>query len=86
MLLHGFTGTPHGMRQLGEYLAGQGYTVHGPRLFGHATQEGDLVRARFHDWMASAEDGYYLLRPNTEHLFVLGLSMGGALALLLAAR
>ena len=37
LLVHGFTGTPHEMRFLGERLAAQGYTVSGVCLAGHAT-------------------------------------------------
>jgi carboxylesterase len=32
LLVHGFTGSPKEMRWMGEYLAGQGYTVLGVRL------------------------------------------------------
>lgn len=86
LLVHGFTGTPREMLPLGRALAAHGYTVHGVRLFGHATAPRDLVRARWTDWLSSVEDGYQLLRSRCSHVFVGGLSMGGALALLLAAR
>lgn len=86
LLIHGFTGTPKEMRYLGEYLAGQGYTVLGIRLAGHATNPADIVRMRWHDWVANVEDGLHLLKGCTDHVFVMGLSMGGALALLSAAR
>lgn len=86
LLIHGFTGTPNEMRELGDHLAGCGYAVLGPRLFGHATQLEDLQRARRGDWIASVEDGYHLLRRNVDRLYAIGLSMGGALALVLAAR
>ncbi len=52
LLVHGFTGTPKEMRWLGEYLAGQGHTVLGVRLAGHATQPEDMIRARWWDWAA----------------------------------
>ena len=86
LLLHGFTGAPKEMRLLGEHLAGQGYTVHGPRLFGHATNKKDMLRARWRDWVASSLDGYYLLRGACTKVIVMGLSMGGALTLYLGAR
>jgi carboxylesterase len=85
LLLHGFTGTPFEMRGLGEFLADQGFTVLAPRLFGHATKQEDMPRARRQDWLASAEDGYRLLAGCCELIMPIGLSMGGALALLLAA-
>jgi carboxylesterase len=86
LLVHGFTGAPKEMRKLGTYLAGQGHAVLGVRLAAHATQPQDMIRARWHDWLASVEDGYHLLSGCCDQIFVLGLSMGGLLALTLAAR
>ncbi len=86
LLIHGFTGTPFEMRELGQHLAGQGFTVLGPRLFGHATVQEDLQRARWRDWMASVEDGYDLLRGVCDRIVVLGLSMGGILTMLAASQ
>jgi len=42
---------------MGEYLAKRGYTVLGIRLFAHATQPDDMLRARWWDWLAAVEDG-----------------------------
>ena len=86
LLVHGFTASPQEMRGLGEHLATQGYTALGIRLFGHATDIHDMLRARWTDWMASAEDGLHLLRGSTDHIVVMGLSLGAALSLILAAR
>lgn len=71
---------------MGEYLAGQGYTVLGLRLAGHATQPADMIRMRWHDWLASVEDGYHLLRESSAQIFICGLSMGGVLSLLFASQ
>jgi carboxylesterase len=86
LLVHGFTGTPKEMRPLGEYLARQGYTVLGIRLAGHATHPQDMLRTRWVDWLTNVEDGYDLLKGQTVHIFLAGLSMGGSLALLFASR
>ncbi|MEA4906099.1 MAG: alpha/beta fold hydrolase [Chloroflexi bacterium] len=86
LLVHGFTGTPKEMRWMGEYLAGEGFSVACPRLAGHATRLSDLARTRWTDWLASVEDGLYMLSGSTDRVFIAGLSMGGALALLAAAR
>jgi carboxylesterase len=85
LLLHGFTAMPEEMRGLGGYLAGQGHTVLGVRLAGHATHPRDLARTRWTDWLISVEDGLAILRGITDRVFVVGMSMGGALALLSAA-
>jgi len=86
LLIHGFTGTPKEMRWMGEYLHRQGYTCLGIRLAGHATHPEDMVRSRWTDWTASVEDGYNLLCGVAEDIFLVGLSMGGVLSLLMSTR
>lgn len=85
LCLHGFTASPAELRWMGEYLAGRGYTVYGPRLPGHATNPRDLLRLRWQDWYAAALDGWAVLRAQCQQVFVVGHSMGGLLALMLAA-
>lgn len=86
LLIHGFTGAPKEMRWMGEYLAAQGFSVLGIRLFGHATRPEDMIRSRWTDWLASVEDGYHLLRGIADRIYLVGLSMGGVLALLMSTR
>ncbi len=84
LLVHGLTGAPEEMRWMGRYLADQGFTVLGVRLFAHATQVADMNRARWRDWLATVEDGYHMLQDITKEVVTIGISMGGALSLLLA--
>jgi carboxylesterase len=84
LITHGFTATPQEVRNLGEYLAAQGRTVLGVRLFGHATDVRDMPRARWWDWVASIEDGYQLLKDSCSKIILLGFSTGGAISLYLA--
>lgn len=86
LLVHGFTGSPKEMRWMGEYLNQRGYPSLGIRLTGHATRPEDMIRSRYTDWIASVEDGYHLLRGVTDSVYLIGLSMGGVLALLMATR
>ena len=86
LLLHGFTATPNEVRPLGEALAAEGYTVLGPRLTHHGSDPGDMTRSRWHDWYLSALDGWHILRDTCAQIVPIGISMGGATALLLAAR
>ncbi|MEP7199099.1 MAG: alpha/beta fold hydrolase, partial [Chloroflexota bacterium] len=86
LLVHGFTGTPNEMRWLGTQLAADGRTVLGVRLAGHATSPEEMQATRWPDWYASALEGYRQLRAECERVFVIGLSLGGALALRLAAE
>lgn len=85
LLLHGFTGSPASLRPLGEYLAANGVAVAGPRLPGHGTDDwNDLSGATAAGWLAAAEDALAGL-SGCEAIVVVGLSMGGALAVRLAA-
>ncbi len=85
LLLHGLTGTPHCLRWLGEYLNGRGYTVYAPLLAGHGARPAALRGVRWPHWMADALAGAHLLRERCARVIPVGFSMGGALALLLAA-
>ncbi len=86
LLIHGFTASPQEMRRLGEHLAGEGHTVLGLRLPGHASAPSDMLRVRWIDWYAAVLDGAFLLRGMCSRLVPVGLSLGGALALRLAAE
>src|SRR6476469_5233944 len=86
LLIHGFTGTPKEMRWMGEFLNQQGYNCLGIRLTGHATDPEDMIRSRWTDWVASVEDGYQFLRGLSDTIFLIGLSMGGSLSLLMSTR
>jgi carboxylesterase len=86
LLIHGFTGTPKEMRWMGEYLNQKGITCLGVRLAGHATVPEDMIASRWTDWTASVEDAYSLLKGLTDTIFLVGLSMGGILALLMSTR
>jgi len=86
LLIHGFTGTPKEMRWMGEYLHQQGYTCLGVRLAGHATSPEDMRASHWTDWTASVEDAYSLLTGITDHIYFMGLSMGGVLSLLMSTR
>jgi carboxylesterase len=86
LLIHGFTGTPKEMRWMGEFLHQQGYTCLGVRLAGHATEPADMIRSRWTDWTASVEDGYNILCGLSQDIFLVGLSMGGTLSLLMSTH
>ena len=86
VLTHGFTGCPFEMRELGEFLKKNGYTVLGPRLTGHGTKIEDMIRSNHEDWLNSVEDAYHLLNGHCDQVFLMGLSMGGVISLTQAAR
>ncbi|CCK30692.1 alpha/beta hydrolase [Streptomyces davaonensis JCM 4913] len=86
LLCHGFTGSPQSLRPWAEYLAARGLTVSLPLLPGHGTRWEDLQLTGWQDWYAEVDRELRALRERSTHLFVAGLSMGGALALRLAAK
>lgn len=86
VLCHGFTGTTQSMRPWGEYLAGEGLAVLGPRLPGHGTTMREMNTTRFADWYGELERAFDDLRGRCSTVFVMGLSMGGTLALRLAEK
>ncbi len=86
MLLHGFSGSPSELQVMGTVLAGKGYTVKCPLLPGHGTTMDDLEKYTWRDWYDTAVREYTELRQKCEKVFAIGLSMGGALALHLAAH
>lgn len=85
LLCHGFTGTPQSLRPWAEFLAGRGLTVSLPLLPGHGTRWEDLQVTGWQDWYAEVERELRGLLERCAEVFVCGLSMGGALALRLAA-
>jgi carboxylesterase len=85
-LCHGFTGSPLSVLPWAEHLAAQGYAVSAPLLPGHGTSWRELARTGWQDWYGTFEDAYLELAARTRSCFVAGLSMGGAIALLTAAR
>lgn len=86
LCLHGFTASPDELRWLGRDLGSRGATVYIPRMPGHGTLPSDIARMKWRDWYAAALDGYHVIRAQCERVFVLGLSMGGMLSLLLASE
>ncbi|PNG23146.1 alpha/beta hydrolase [Streptomyces cahuitamycinicus] len=86
LLCHGFTGSPQSLRPWAEHLAEHGLTVSLPLLPGHGTRWEDLRITGWQDWYAEVDRALRLLCERHETVFVAGLSMGGALALRLAAK
>ncbi|MEP9380969.1 alpha/beta hydrolase [Nocardioides cheoyonin] len=85
LLSHGFTGSPASVRPWGESLGDQGYGVAVPRLPGHGTSWRDLNATTWEDWYGEVGRVFDQLCLDHDAVVVGGLSMGGALALRLAA-
>jgi len=85
LLSHGFTGSPASLVPCAHYLPEQGLGVSVPRLPGHGTRWQDMQRTTWADWYDEITRAFEKLRADHDKVVVAGLSMGGALALRLAA-
>jgi len=86
LLLHGFGDTPQTLRLLANHLHSAGYDVLAPRLPGHGTNVGEFLESRRRDWLECARDAYREMRETHSTMSVGGLSMGGALAAIIASE
>jgi carboxylesterase len=84
LLCHGFTGTPQSLRPWAEHLAAAGLTVGLPRLPGHGTSVAEANLTHWEDWYAELDRHLTQLKQRCDDVFVMGLSMGGTLAIRLA--
>ncbi|MBC5824965.1 MAG: alpha/beta fold hydrolase [Candidatus Eremiobacteraeota bacterium] len=85
LLLHGFTGSPYEIRALAQSLHRAGFGVMAPALPGHATVNTDLNRITSERYFAAADEAFDAAARRFDRFYVAGLSMGGVLALHLAA-
>lgn len=81
---HGFTGSPFSMAPLARDLAAAGVRAVVPRLPGHGTTWQQMATTGWPHWCAEVERALGDLRADGSRVVVVGLSMGGALALHLA--
>ncbi|HTO07539.1 MAG TPA: alpha/beta fold hydrolase [Myxococcota bacterium] len=86
LCLHGLTGTPYEVRPPAEALAEAGFYCEGPLLPGHGTTPLELSRTGWSQWLETVLARHAALAERHERVYVLGLSLGGLLALALAAR
>lgn len=84
LVLHGFTGNCSAVRPVAEAAAEAGHAVEMPLLPGHGTTWQDLARTTWRQWAARSIDALELLARRSRRQIVVGLSMGGTLALHLA--
>ncbi|HYW49145.1 MAG TPA: alpha/beta fold hydrolase [Gemmatimonadaceae bacterium] len=87
LLIHGFSDTPQTVRRLAEHLhAAHGWTVRAPLLPGHGRGVEAFDRFGSDAWRHAVHQEYATLRARYQTVVLVGLSMGGALATLEAAR
>jgi carboxylesterase len=85
LVLHGFTSCADSVNRLPVRLIQHGIPYRMPILRGHHTRPEDLQGVTWHDWYADAATAFDDLRREVDRVIVVGLSMGGLIALHLAA-
>lgn len=86
LFLHGWTSTPRELRFLAERTAAAGFRSRGVLLKGHGRTIRALQGVFFKDHLAEAEEAFGALAVQHERVSICGLSLGGLLALNVAAR
>lgn len=86
LLIHGFPGTPADVRPLGERLAQAGFSAYGPLLPGLGREIARLGTMTRYDWLEAVRAARQDLHENHDQVVLIGFSMGGAIAMHLAAE
>jgi carboxylesterase len=86
LLLHGFGDTPQTFCYLAPALHKAGFAVHVPLLPGHGRLLEDFDRSSADEWIAASRDSLADLTRRYDSVGLGGLSMGGTIAVLLAAE
>jgi carboxylesterase len=86
LLLHGFGDTPQTLALLARSLHKSGYSVYAPLLPGHGRSTAAFESSRARDWVSAAKEAFAQMRLRHDTVSVVGLSMGGALAVMIAAE
>ncbi|MEY2959424.1 MAG: hypothetical protein RLZZ01_1992 [Actinomycetota bacterium] len=81
LVVHGFTGTPSSVREVGEAIAAAGFDVEIPRLPGHGTSVEDMLNTDWSAWFAEVARVRAALEERCERVVLVGQSMGGTLVL-----
>lgn len=84
LLLHGFGDTPQTLRYLADHMHAQGWGVRAPLLPGHGRTLDEFAASRSDQWVDCAREELAALRARYESVAIVGLSMGGAIATILA--
>jgi carboxylesterase len=86
LLLHGFGDTPQTFAMLAAHLHAARFSVRAPLLPGHGRSVEEFTASDRAQWLKAARQELVALRKNHESVAVGGLSMGAAIATILASE
>jgi carboxylesterase len=86
LILHGFGDTPQSVRGLASAFHEHGWTVRAPALRGHGSTLLAFTKARAEEWVTDARRELQQVRARCSRVAIIGQSMGGAVATILAAE
>jgi carboxylesterase len=86
LMIHGFSASPQEFHDLPDQIAAAGWRVHAPLMPGHGVSPFEFEQITPESMMDHARAELEALRDRHERVAVLGHSLGGAVAALLAAE
>jgi len=86
IFVHGFPSCPKTFKFVAPIAEKAGYDVYAPLLPGFGTGVDDLIKSNFSQWFVYLCGFYLEMKRRHEKVYVVGLSMGGSLALKLAEK
>ena len=86
LLVHGLNGNTNDMAELQDVLQAHGIVTKNMLLPGHGSNVRDMLSIGWEDWAQAVRDELNLLKEQSDVVFLVGHSLGGALALHIAAH
>lgn len=86
LLIHGLNGSLQDMAEIEIVLRKNNFTTHNLLLPGHGSHVREMLPLGWPEWSTAVREAFQVLKQSHEQVFVVGHSLGGALALHTAAH
>ena len=86
LLVHGFTGSPAHLLELGQAINRDGYSVKSILLPGHGTTPEEMEKTNHDDWYKCIEDAYLSAKNEYSKVNIISLSMGALATMVLLGK